>query len=217
MLRAVRRRIKTLRGEPLARLTLRVLAVSPFPEEPQHDENYRPTLLVEMAPELGDSALGAGALCCTTLLLVAWVQERRGDAELPVRLRAIVPRLWVAHEQGQLGPARYPIHRVNQRGRYFLHREAAAYTVELQRDDAGLYVSVASQVERGRWDPDTTLLHAAILAPYEALLRLAPHEQATLLAWLEHAVHRWLDEKEAEFPVTTWDGTTVPAPPDRDG
>lgn len=212
MLRGVRRRWRGRREEPLACFTVRVLAVSPYPEEPD-DEHYYPTLLVETAPAPGDPALGPGQVAIGTLLFVAWAQGRVGSAELPVRLRAVLPRLRHAVEAGAVGPDRYAAHRATQRERYFHHREAATYAVELRRDEQGLYVAVGGHVAKGRWTPEAALLQAATMAPYEALLRLAAPDQAALLAWLERAVGHWLDRRAADFPVATWDPEAALTPP----
>ena len=217
LLRAVRRRFKGMRGEPLATFTLRVVAASPFPEEPEEDENYQPALLVESLPEPDDpsgAALGPGQLAIGALLFVEWAQGRLGDATLPLRLRAVLPRLRVAVESGQVAPAHYAAHRAGQRERYYHHREAATYAVELHRDDDGLYVVVESKVQRGRWTDEAALLDAATLAPYEALLRLDPPAQTALLAWLQRAVTRWLDEADPDFPIREWDPSRPLAPPE---
>ena len=203
MLRSVRRRWQGMRAEALACFTLRVVAVSPYPEEPEGVEGYTPTLLVDSAPEPGDeaAALEPGALAIGALLFVEWAQSRLGDATLPLRLRAVLPRLRIAGEEGRVGPDHYAAHRAGQRERYFHHREAATYAVALHRDADGLYVAVTSRVARGAWTEAATLLQAATLAPYEALLRLAPPDQRALLTWLERAVTRWLDGEDADFPV----------------
>ena len=208
LLRAVRRRFKGMRGAPLACFTLRVVAASPFPEEPEDDRNYRPVLLVESLPEPNEpsgAGPGPGQLAIITLLFVEWAQARRGDATLPLRLQQILPRLRNAVESRTVGPAHYATHRAGQRERYYHHREAATYTIELHRDDDGLYVVVEDKVQRGRWTEEATLLDAATLAPYEAMLRLDLPAQTTLLAWLRDAVARWLDEEDAAFPVGEWD------------
>ena len=70
-------------------------------------------------------------------------------------------------------------------------------------------------MQRGRWTEEATLLDAATLAPYEALLRLEPPAQAALLAWLQRAVERWLDEAVPEFPVREWEPDR-PLPPPSD-
>lgn len=214
MLRDLRRRFSRARGEALAALELRVVAVSPFPEEPEDDEGYTPTLLVEARPDPGDPALEPVHFALATLLFVEWAQARLGNATLPVRLRALLPRLRVAVELGRVGPGQYARHRVNQRERYFHHREAAGYDVELHRDEDGLYVAVGRRVARGRWTARATVLEAATLAPYEALLRLAPPEQRAILAWLERAAARWLDGQAADFPLTGWDSARGLAAPD---
>ncbi|HET8625965.1 MAG TPA: hypothetical protein VFL91_01000 [Thermomicrobiales bacterium] len=212
MLRGVRRRWRGRREEPLACFTVRVLAVSPYPEEPE-DESYTPTLLVESAPDPGDPALGPGQVAVGALLFVAWAQRRLGTAELPLRLRAVLPRLRHAVEVGAVGPERYAAHRATQHERYFHQREAATYAVELRRDEDGLYVAVTTRVAKGRWTPEAAVLQAATMAPYEALLRLAAPEQRALLAWLERAVARWLDGHAPDFPVADWDPAAPLAPP----
>ena len=217
LLRAVRRRFKGMRGEPLATFTLRVVAASPFPDEPEEDKNYQPALLVESLPEPDDpsgAAPGPGQLAIGALLFVEWAQGRLGDSTLPLRLRAVLPRLRLAVEAGTIGPAHYAAHRAGQRERYYHHREAATYAVELHLDDDGLYVAVESRVQRGRWTDEATLLDAATLAPYEALLRLDLPAQAALLAWLHRAVARWLDEEDPDFPVREWDPSRPLAPPE---
>ena len=104
MLRSVRRRWRGMRGEALACFTLRVVAVSPYPEEPEGVEGYTPTLLVDSAPEPGDetAALEPGALAIGALLFVEWAQSRLGEATLPLRLRAVLPRLRIAVEEGRV-------------------------------------------------------------------------------------------------------------------
>ena len=216
MLRTVRRRFKGMRGAPLACFTLRVVAVCPYPEEPEDDIGYEPSLIVDSTPEPDDpagAALAPGELAIGTLLFVEWAQARLGDATLPLRLRAVLPRLQLAVELGKVGPTHYHAHRAGQRERYFHHREAATYAVELHRDDDGLYVVVESRVVRGQWTESATLLEAATVAPYEALLRLDPPEQAALLAWLQRAVTRWLDTEKVAFPVRDWDPAHPLAPP----
>lgn len=205
MLRGLRRHFGPGRGEPLARFALRAIAVSPTPEEPEDDEQYAPMLIVESAPEPEDPALGPGAFTIGALLFVEWAVARLGDTTLPERLRALLPRLRAAVETGRVGPERYGAHRAGQRERYFNHREAAVYDVSLHRDDAGLYVAVGQQIARGRWTAEATLLQAATVAPYEALLRLGAPEGLELLAWLDHATNRWLDDEDAGFPVAAWD------------
>jgi len=205
MLRGLRRRFGPGRGEPLARFALRVIAVSPAPEEPEDDESYVPMLIVESAPGPEDPALGAGAFAIGALLFVEWAVARLGETTLPERLRALLPRLTTAVETGRVGPEGYAAHRTRQREQYFNHREAAVYDVSLHRDDAGLYVAVGQQVGRGRWTAEATLLQAATVAPYEVLLRLGPLEGRELLGWLDHATNRWLDDEDAGFPITGWD------------
>ena len=46
MLRHLRRRFRSTRGEPLVSFALRVTAVSPYPEEPLDEDHYRPSLIV---------------------------------------------------------------------------------------------------------------------------------------------------------------------------
>lgn len=217
MLRGMRRRFSQTRGAPLATFALRVLAVSPYPEEPEGDEGYRPTLIVELEPAPDRPAPGAGAVAIGTLLFVEWAQARLDDATLPLRLRALLPRLRVAVESGRVGPHTRAQHRRNQGERYFNHREAAAYTVELHRDEGGVYVAVDRRVAHGRWTEAATTLEAATVAPYEALLRLDPAAAAALLAWQGRAVARWLDAEDAAFPVADWDPDRPPAPPGEPG
>lgn len=214
VLRGLRRRFRPSRGEALARFNLRVVAVSPFPEEPEDDETYRPTLIVAAAPDPGDPALGPGQIAVGTLLFVEWAQSRLDDETLPVRLGALLPRLRLSVELGRTGPAHYARHREGQRERYFNHREAAVYQVALHRDDGGLYTVVERRIARGRWTERATLLEAATLAPYEALLRLEPPESFALLAWQSRAVERWLDGEGAGFPVAGWDPERSLVPPD---
>ncbi len=213
MLRGLRRRFSGARGAPLAGFVIRVIAVSPFEEEPEDNKDYTPTLIVESGPAPGDPALGPGAVAIGTLLFVEWAQSRLGDATLPLRLRALLPRLRVGVESGRVGSHAYARHRANQRERFFNHREAAAYTVALHRDEAGLYVVVGQRIARGRWTADATLLEAATVAPYEATLRLDPPAALALLAWQGRAVRHWLDGEEADFPVTAWDPAEPPSPP----
>ena len=213
MLRGLRRRFGPARGAPLATFVIRAVAVSPFEAEPEDDKEYRPALIVESAPEPGDPSFGPGAAAIGVLLFVEWAQAQLGDATLPLRLRALLPRLRAAVAAGRVGPEGYARHRATQRERYFNHREAAAYAVGLHRDEAGLYAVVGQRIARGRWTAEAALLEAATVAPYEALLRLDPPPALALLAWLERAVQRWLDEQDAGFPVTTWDPAEPPAPP----
>lgn len=213
MLRGMRRRFGQTRGDPLAAFTLRVLAVSPYPEEPEDNEHYRPTLIVELEPTPNRPAPGPGAIAVGALLFVEWAYARLDDASLPLRLQALLPRLRVAVELGRVGAHSHAQHRRVQRERYFNHREAATYTIELHRDEGGVYVAAGRRVARGRWTEATTLLEAATVAPYEALLRLDPAEAAAFLAWQERAVARWLDERDAAFPVAGWDPARPLAPP----
>ena len=213
LLRGLRRHFRQSRGPALARFTLRVVAVSPFAEEPEDDETYRPTLIVASTPDPGDPTLGPGQIAIGTLLFVEWAQSRLDDEALPVRLGALLPRLRLSVELGRAGPQHYARHREGQRERYFHHREAAVYRVALHRDDGGLFVVVERRIARGRWTERATLLEAATLAPYEALLRLEPLESVALLAWQGRAVDRWLDGQGADFPVTEWDLRHPLAPP----
>lgn len=211
MLRGMRRRFSQLRGEPLAAFVVRVLAVSPYSEEPEDDENYRPSLIVQVEPAAPDPP--PGAIAIATLLFVEWAAMRLADATLPARLRALLPRLLIAVELGRAGPDQLAQHRRNQRERYFHHREAASYAVELHRDEEGLYVVVGGRVARGRWTESAALLEVATVAPYEALLRLPRPEQEALLAWQRRAAERWLAGTAADYPVASWDPNAVLAPP----
>lgn len=203
MLRGVRRRIKESRTAPLALLTFRVQAVSPHPEEPEANEDYRPPLIVSAAPE-PDAGTAPEQFAIGALLFVEWAYAHLADQTLALRLRALLPRLRLALRQGSVGPARYSEHRARQRERYYHHREAATYAVALHREAGGLYIAVKRRVADGPWRADTTLLEAATLAPYEALLRLGPEESAHLLAWLARATDAWLAEREAGFPIEGW-------------
>jgi hypothetical protein len=205
MLRGIRRRFSGTRGAPLATFTLRVIAVSPFPEEPENDEDYHPTLIVESAPAPDTPDLTPEGFAIGALLFVEWAFRRAEDMTLPLRLRALLPRLRQAVKQGRVGPESFARHRATQQERYFHHREAASFEVSLHRDDAGLYVGVKRRVADGRWNEAATLLEAATLAPYEALLRLDEPAALATLDWLTHAVERWLNEFEAGFPVAEWD------------
>lgn len=205
MLREIRRRFRQTRGEPLATLVVRVLAVSPYPEEPEDDENYQPSLIVQLEPGPASPEPGPGALTISTLLFVEWARDRLADPALALRLRALLPRLRVATELGRVGPQHYERHRRDQREHWHNQREAARYTVELHRDEDGVYIVVGKQAQRGRWTETATLLVAATVAPYEALLQLEPAGQEALLAWQEQAVERWLNHQPAGFPVATWD------------
>ncbi len=205
MLRGLRRRLYEARNEPLARFTLRVLAVSPFPEEPENDENYFPSLIVESSPAPDDAALPPVAFAIGTLLFVEWAYARQEEATLTHRLQALLPRLRVAVRGGHLGPARYAAHRAGQQERYFHQREAATYEVAIHRDETGLFVAVRERVMKGPWPATATLLEAATLAPYEALLRLEREEALATLAWLAVGVEHWPCGRIAGFPVTEWD------------
>ena len=206
MLRHWRRRFRGTRGEAWASFALRVTAVSPYPEEPDDGEGYRPSLIVASTPEPDDTALTPQQLAIGSLLFVEWAQAQQADAALPARLQAIIGRLRPAVKHGQLGPGRYAAHRAGQRERYFHHRDAATYAATLHRDDDGLFIAVDRRVAKGRWDEAATRLEAATLAPYEALLRLAPEEGAILLDWLAVATERWLAGEEAGFPTMEWAG-----------
>lgn len=184
--------------------TLRVTAVSPFPEEPTDLETYRPSLLVAAEPGADDPALTPAQLAIGALLFVEWARGQLGDEVLSVRLQAILAQLRPRVRHGQIGPGSYAAHRARQRENYFHHRDAATYTVALHRDEAGLYAAIERRVLKGRWDEDSTLLEAATLAPYEALLRLAPDDGLILLDWLDLALDRWLPGGEAAFPVSSW-------------
>jgi hypothetical protein len=213
MLRGLRRRFSGTRGAPLASFTFRVVAVSPFPEEPEDDENYYPTLIVESAPAPGAPDLTPEGFAIGALLFVEWAYRRAEDTTLPLRLRALLPHLRQAVKHGRVGPEAFARHRATQQERYFHHREAASYEVTLHRDDAGLYLGVKRRVVDGKWTEAATLLEAATLAPYEALLRLDEPAALATLDWLTHAVERWLDEIEAGFPITEWDPAEPLAPP----
>lgn len=189
----------------MGRFTVRVLAVSPFEEEPGANEGYLPSLIVESAPAPGEGELSPAGFAIGALLFTEWAVGQGGDGALATRLRAILPRLRVATRGGQLGPGRYAAHRAGQRERYFHPREAATYEVAIGRDDAGLYVLVKSRVAKGPWTAAATLLEAATLAPYEALLRTGREEGLATLGWLEVAVERWAAGYEAGFPVGAWD------------
>jgi len=204
MLRHLRRRFRGTRGEPLASFTLRVTAVSPYPEEPEDEEHYKPSLIVAATPEPGDPALTPTQLAIGTLLFVEWANAQNADGGLPTRLRAILPYLRPSVKHGRLGPERYAAHRAGQRENYFHHRDAASYDVALHRDDSGLYLAVERKIMKGRWSEETTLFEAATVAPYEALLRLDPPEGLALLAWLTLAIDHWLAGEEAPFPVQSW-------------
>ncbi len=213
MLRNLRRRFRGSRGEAWASFALRVTAVSPYPEEPEDEEGYRPSLIVATTPEPDDLALTPQQLAIGSLLFVEWAQQQLADDTLPVRLQALIPRLRPAVKHGQLGPGRYAAHRTGQRERYFHHRDAATYTSALHRDDDGLYIAVERRVEKGRWNEAATRLEAATLAPYEALLRLEPEAGLILLDWLAVATERWLADETAGFPTMAWaDGEPLQGP-----
>ena len=213
MLRQLRRRYQGLRGAPLAQFSITVTAVSPYPEEPEDNEAYRPSLIVAAEPGDDAAAPAPGTLMVATLLFVEWAQHQLGTETLPARLRALVPRLRLTVEGGRAGPAQRERHRAAQRERYFHHREAAVYAITLHRDDAGLFVAVKARVQSGRWSGEATLLEAATLAPYEALLRLEAEAGLSLLAWLARAVEAWRAGTRADFPVATWDLAAPLAPP----
>jgi hypothetical protein len=212
MLRHLRRRFRSTRGEPLVSFALRVTAVSPYPEEPLDEEHYRPSLIVAATPEPGDPGLTPAQLAIGSLLFVEWARAQRPDNALAVRLRAIIQHLYPAVRHGRLGPERHAAHRAGQRDNYYHHRDAATYDVALHRDDDGLYLAVERRIMKGRWDDDATLFEAATVAPYEALLRLPPDEGIILLDWLSLAIERWLAGEEAGFPLQSWalDGHLLP-------
>ena len=213
MLRHFRRRFRGTRGEALAAFTLQVTAVSPYPEEPVDLEEYRPSLIVAANPEPDDPSLTPQHLAVGALLFLEWAQAQRGDAALPTRVGALLPHLRPAVKYGHLGPQRYAAHRAGQRGRFFHHRDAASYGVALHRDEAGLYVAVERRMLKGRWDAESTLLEAATVAPYEALLRLDTADGLILLDWIALACERWLAGEEAGFPVEEWAlDAPLPAP-----
>ncbi len=202
-LRRLRRRINESRIAPRDLLTFRVQAVSPHPEEPEADEHYRPPLIVSATPE-PDTGITPERFAIGALLFVEWANERLNDRMLALRLQALIPRLRLAVRQGSVVTARYAEHRARQQERYFHHREAATYEVAIHSEETGLYLAVKRRVVDGPWQADTTLLEAATLAPYEALLRLAPPQSAQLLAWLERATTAWLAERDAAFPLVEW-------------
>jgi hypothetical protein len=204
MLRHLRRRFRGTRGEALAAFTLRVTAVSPYPEEPVDLEEYKPSLIVATTPEPDDPALTPQQLAIGALLFLEWAQAQRGDAALPTRVGALLPHLRPAVKYGQLGPRRYAAHRAGQQERFFHHRDAASYEVALHRDEAGLYIAVERRLLKGRWNEESTLLEAATVVPYEALLRLDTAEGLALLDWVALACDRWLAGAEARFPVEAW-------------
>lgn len=207
MLRGLRRRISESRTAPRDLLTFRVQAVSIHPEEPKDDEEYRPPLIVSAAPE-PDAGTDPERFAIGALLFVEWADRRLNDRLLALRLQALLPRLRLAVRQGLVGPARYAEHRARQQERYYLHRDAAIYEAAIHNEDAGLYLAVKRRVNDGPWEEDKTLLEAATLAPYEALLRLEAPQSAQLLAWLERATAAWLADEEASFPLTAWAETS---------
>jgi hypothetical protein len=211
MLRGLRRHFRGARGEILGQLIIRVLAVSPFPEEPEGDESYTPTLIVEASPDPGDPALRPAQLAIGTLLFVEWAQARLGAA-VPQQLQALLPRLRLAVVQGRLGPEAYQRHRAAQRERYFNHREAATFTIVLRQDERGVLVAVERHLTKGRWTAASVTRTAATVAPYEALLRLDTAGALVVLAWLERASARWLAGQSADFPVAAW-AAADPLPP----
>jgi hypothetical protein len=213
MLRHFRRRFRGTRGEALAAFTLRVTAVSPYPEEPVDLEEYKPSLIVAAHPEPDDPTLTPQQLAIGALLFLEWAQDQRGDAALPTRVGALLPHLRPAVKYGHLGPQRYAAHRVGQQERFFHHRDAASYGVALHSDEAGLYVAVERRMLKGRWDEDSTLLEAATISPYEALLRLDTADGLILLDWVALACERWLAGEGSGFPVEQWaDGLKLDAP-----
>ncbi len=204
MLRHLRRRFRGTRGESLVSFAIRVTAVSPYPEEPEDEDHYTPSLIVATTPEPAEPTPTPSQLAIGTLLFVEWAYQQRPDGALPIRLRAILPHLRPAVKYGRLGPERYAAHRTGQRENYFHHRDAATYEISLHRDDVGLYIAVDRKIMKGRWSEETTLFEAATVAPYEVLLRLSPSEGQALLDWLTLAIDRWLAGEEADFPVQTW-------------
>jgi hypothetical protein len=213
VLRGLRRRFSGARGELLGQLVIRVLAVSPFPDEPTGDETYTPTLIVETSPDPGDPALSPVRAAIGTLLFVEWAQARLGDTSLPQRLQALLPRLRLAVAQGRLGPAAYQRHRAAQQERYFNHREAATFTIALRQDERGLFVDIERRLAKGRWTETTATREAATVAPYEALLRLDTPDALALLAWLERASDYWFAGRSAGFPLATWATAESLTPP----
>ncbi|MGN6359249.1 MAG: hypothetical protein ACTHNK_02545 [Thermomicrobiales bacterium] len=214
VLRGLRRRFSGARGELLGQLVVRVLAVSPFPDEPAGDETYTPTLIVETNSDPGDPALSPARLAITTLLFVEWAQARLNDTSVPQQLQALLPRLRLAVTQGRLGPAAYQRHRAAQHERYFNHREAATFTVALRQDEHSLFVEIERHLAKGRWTETTAMRRAATVAPYEALLRLDAPNALLLLAWLERASDRWLAGRPADFPVGAWTSASTLAAPE---
>ncbi len=215
MLRGLRRRINESRTAPRDLLTFRVQAVSAHPEEPEDDEEYRPPLIVSATPE-PEAGTTPEQFAIGALLFVEWADERLHDRMLALRLQALLPRLHLAIRQGLVGPARYAEHRARQQERYYLHRDAAIYEAALHSEETGLYLAVKRRVIDGPWEADRTLLEAATLAPYEALLRLDAAQSTQLLAWLERATTAWLAQHEAAFPLVTWAETGQLGAPDGD-
>ncbi len=203
MLRGLRRRINESRAAPRDLLTFRVQAVSTHPEEPEADEDYRPPLIVSATPE-PDAGTTPEQFAIGVLLFVEWADERLDDRMLALRLQALLPRLRLAIRGGLVGPTRYAEHRARQQERYYLHRDAAIYEAALRSEETGLYLTVKQRVINGPWQADKTLLEAATLAPYEALLRLDATQSGQLLNWLEAATTAWLVGHEAAFPIVRW-------------
>src|SRR3954464_6969788 len=114
MLRDLRRRYHSPREEPLARFALMGTAVSPFPDEPDDDEAYFPSLIVSAAPapDLPPQHLAIGIL-----LFVEWADGQLGDTALPMRLQALLPRLRVGVDMGRIGPDQRAAHRAAQHER----------------------------------------------------------------------------------------------------
>jgi hypothetical protein len=213
MLRHLRRRFRGTRGEPLASFAFRVTAVSPYPEEPEDEEHYKPSLIVATTPDPGEPGPTPTQLAIGSLLFVEWANAQRPDGALPVRLRSILPYLRPAVKHGRLGPERHAEHRAKQRENYYHHRDAATYDAALHRDDSGLYIAVDRRIQKGRWNDETALFEAATVAPYEALLRLDSAEGLALLDWLTLAIDHWLAGEEAPFPVQSWSlDEPLPAP-----
>ncbi len=213
MLRGIRRRFGTARGTPLALFTLHVLAVSPFPEEPTDNNDYRPTLIVTSSPAPEAGEIAPEAFARGVLLFTVWAYARLEETTLPLRLQALLPRLRIAVRGGRVGPAHHARHRATQAERYFHQREAAAYTVALHRDADGLFVAVKRRVADGKWTEGATLLEVATLAPYEALLRLEAPAALATLDWYDWVVERWLAGAEADLPVGDWDLAAPLSPP----
>ncbi len=209
ILRGLRRRLQAMptapTGVPVGQLTLRVLAVSPFEEEPDVRDGYQPSLIVESDQVPGAAGFAPDTLAIATLLLLEWATQRQKLAPVFVpRLAQLLPRLQLAVRGGHLGPARYAAHRAGQQERYFHHREAATYEVTLLRDDQSMAVTVREQVSRGPWEGDATLLTAVTMAPYELLLHLEREAGLAWLTTLAAAVARWEQGERADFPLATW-------------